>query len=744
MGLLQVAGIKLLPTVMIFQALSSWMLLRLWGNAAIDSSRGYFLTALVVGLSVSVVSHVPVFQENLPLILDRAWSSPRVLLYCLLFILSQLAIAAIRLGIHVTFSKQMSVLRNPQVSTQLAISEEFGFFLGVLALMVFPQSDGTAVVLLNLFPFLLALVLFSWLRTVGEASRNRFLDERHFLEKLKNMTRSLNPFSKDSGVSLLDSERKPPYFYSLVGIFMIVATLKSLQWFGMAWGLSEASKNNDPMVFIFARMSLVQSILTLTILVASFRFSSRIPTWGVGFKALFGAQGLVASLLAVYPAPYALMSAEIFRKVLEHGFFGRSLQLLTSTLPENDRLEMRHVLERWGTTVGTAVVGFSALLVMEGSLPLSLLFFIAVGLAFWGIQLRKKLFSILTDIHLAQLSEPNASSVIQACYVLANPECRRHHAALTVLLEKAPRPAITKSALLALGRMQHPGGIPSIKNYLHSNREDIQVSAIKALQYFSGHEINLQLLKTLRDLLRSDLVIRASVVKTLTEQLGFLAIPYLLEVIETNTNSRVIGNTVEILGDIAKKYDDEDLLTYISRYLEPSSPRRARANATLYLYGSQMYGEKAQECFDRFMSSSEFKDTRSFAFIAGVLGLKGHENFIFQKSREHNHRDNVLLTSLHRLKNPGAPLLLSRLVMDADGELSLDTLVKISTLSLNQRAQIFFEILETGPDALGLLFDRMRLSQRDFDADRELIRLEARRLGIPLPDEGGVNIPSAA
>jgi phospho-N-acetylmuramoyl-pentapeptide-transferase len=47
---------------------------------------------------------------------------------------SQLTISALRMGIHVTFSKQISVLRNPQVSTQLAIAEESGFLLGILVL----------------------------------------------------------------------------------------------------------------------------------------------------------------------------------------------------------------------------------------------------------------------------------------------------------------------------------------------------------------------------------------------------------------------------------------------------------------------------------------------------------------------------------------------------------------------------------------------------------------------------------
>lgn len=740
-GLLQVAGIELLPAVMIFQSLSSWMLLRVWGNAAMDSSRGYFVTALFIGGSVAAVSHISIFSDASPLISDFHWSHPKVLVYCLLFIFSQLTIAAIRLGIHVTFSKQISVLRNPQVSTQLAISEEFGFLIGVLLLVGTQSGEGPVPAMMSVLPFSLSMILFSWLQTVGEKSRKDFLRDSHFLDKLKNMSRSLNPFSKDSGVGLLDSVRKPPYFYTLVGLFMIVATLKSLQWFGMAWGLTEASKSNDPMVTIFARMSLIQSLLTLTILVASLRFSSRIPTWGVGFKALFGAQGLVASSLMISPAPYALMSAEIFRKVLEHGFLGRSLQLLTSTLPESDRLEMRHILERWGTTTGTLLVGFVALFVIHGNLPLNILFLAAFVLALVGLRLRKKLFSILTDIHLAQLAETQASSVIQACYVLANPECRQHHAALTVLLEKSPRPAITKSALTALGRMKHPGGIPAIKNYVQHAREDIQVAAIKALQNFSGHEMNLTLLKTLRDLLRSDMVIRASVVKTLTDQLGLLAIPYLLEVLESNPNERVMGNTLEILGDIAKKFKDEDLMDYMSRYLDEKSPRRPRANATLFLLGTKKYGEKAQECFDRFMTSSDPKDQRSFAYVAGVLGLRGHESFVFKRSLEMEHKDPVLLTAMLRLGNPEAPLHLARLVSDTNEDLALDALVKISALELEQRARVFFEVLENGPDALGILFDRMRRSQRDFDSDRELVRQEALRLGIPLPDEGGVTLP---
>jgi hypothetical protein len=725
--LLQRSGIEVLPGVMIFQALSSWMLLKIWGKAALDSSRKFVFMAFGGGLFIALCTHVPF--ENFTALLPFLETNP-TLFWGFLFILSQLTISALRMGIHVTFSKQISVLRNPQISTQLSIAEESGFLLGILLLIFTTHPMSAESLILALFPFSAAVLLFTMLK--DETSSN---PKSGIRETLKSVGEALNPFSKEEASTLLNAKRKPPYFYYLVGLFMVVASLKSLQWFGMAYGLSEATKNGSNLVSVFSKMSLIQSLSTLAILVASLNFSRKIPTWSVGFKTLLSTQGFLGSLLTVFPNAYPMMGSEILRKVLEHGFLGRSLQLLTSTLPDHHRLEMRHILERWSTTSGTLIVGTAALAVIHGWLPISVLFAASVLLAVVGLRLRRKLFDTLCDLHLASLSSPKLESVIQACYVLANPECRQHHAALSVLVERQPRPAVLKSALTALGRMQNPTAINTIKKFLSHSREDIQVASIKALQNYSGHEMNLILLKTLRDLLRSEQVIKASVVKTLTDRLGRLAIPYLLEVLETSHQERSMGNTIEILGEIAVRYRDRDLMDYLSRYLEADVPRRPRANATVVLYGHPIHGEKAQECFDRFMTSEDSKDQRSFAYIASMLGLGGHENFIWSCSEKLEHKDMAILTALLRLNNPDVPGLLARVLVGEDEDLSIDALVRLSGVPLKIRSRVFFEVLEISPHRLGALFELMRSSQRDFEIDRELLREEARRLDIRNDEE---------
>ncbi len=718
---------------MIVQAVSSWLLLKMWGNAALDSSRKFVFTAFGGGLFVALFTHIPFETFSSQIAVLEKYPT---LFFGTLFIVSQLTISALRMGIHVTFSKQISVLRNPQVSTQLAIAEEFGFLLGILTLFLSNSPLETESLLVSLFPFMAAMGVFAFLKDPTTKTDSPGDSTQRVIQKtIKAVTEVLNPFSKSDASSILESQRKPPYFYFLIGLFMVVACLKSLQWFGMAYGLSEATKQGDNLVVVFSKMSLIQSLLTMAILVASMGFSKKIPTWSVGFKTLLTAQGILGSLLSLFPFPYFMMGAEITRKVFEHGFLGRSLQLLTSTLPDHHRLEMRHILERWSTTTGTLVVGIAATAVIRQWLPLEVLFAFSVLLVLVGIRLRRKLFYTLCDVHLASLSSGKLENVIQACYVLANPECRQHHAALSVLLERQPRPSVLKSALTALGRMQHPSGIGAIKKYLNHSREDIQVASIKALQNFSGHEMNLTLLKTLRDLLRSEHVIRASVVKTLTDRLGRLAIPYLLEVLETSDQERSMGNTLEILGEIAVRFRDRDLMDYLAKYLEPSVPRRPRANATVVLYGHPEHGEKAQECFDRFMTSNDFKDQRSFAYISSVLRLGGHEAFIWECSLKNGHGDMALLTALLRLNNPEAARLLAAAVVGEDLELSIDALVRLSSVPLRIRSRVFFEVFELSPHFLGRLFERMRASQRDFEFDRELLREEARRLEVDINEE---------
>lgn len=520
-----------------------------------------------------------------------------------------------------------------------------------------------------------------------------------------------------------------------MGLFVVIAYLKSFQWFGMAFGLSEAAKQGTQIVELFSRMALVQSTLTLIILVASLKFASRIPTWTVGFRVLLAAQGLANTILVFFPNPFALMSAEISRKVLEHGFLGRSLQLLTSNLPDEDRLEIRHMLERWSTTTGTAVAGIAALLTIHGWVPIWLLCFATVLVAVWGTRLRKNLFATLSDFHIAHLNQDRLQGVIQACYVLGNFECRQHHAALTGILERQPRPAITKAILQALGRMNHPSSLPAIRAHLKSEREDIQLGAIRSLENFRGPEINLALLLLLRDLIRSEMALRFNVVKVLTTRLGRLAIPYLLEVLENPSNDRVAANAVEILGGIAVAEGDKDLMDYLGKFLDAKYSARIRTNAIVTLYNHPIHGARALEYFDRLLTSRNPKELNGFAYICGILGLRGHESFIWQRSEQLGHGDGTLLVSLLRLGNVEAPRLLAELVIGSNERMAFVTLVQLSTVDPKIRSSVFFELMDHAAEHLDLILLRMRASQRDFEIDRDLIREEAKRLGIELMEE---------
>ena len=732
--LLQEVGIEVLPFLMILQACFSWVLLRVWGNAALGSSSRFLYSALALGALTSLVAHIG-FQ-------DEVLVPYQELIFGVLFILSQLSISALRMGIHVVFSKQISVLKTPQISTQLSIAEESGFLLGVLALWFSPGQTGMGAVLLSLFPFAAAVAGVRIMKSrQGESPLKQLVPDP---EADKGLIRRLKTIGEGVVRPILnihypithsDVKLRSPYLGWLVGLFTVVAFLKSFQWFGMAYGLAEASKEGAQILNIFSRMALVQSAFTLTILVASLRFSSKIPTWTIGFRVLLTAQGVANSFLTFFPLPYPLMSAEISRKVLEHGFLGRSLQLLTSSIPDEDRLEIRHMLERWSTTSGTLLAGFVALLSIHGFMPIWFACFCSVMVAALGLKLHRNLFQTLSDFHIARLNQDRLQGVIQACYVLGTQECRHHHAALTGLLERNPRPAITKAVIHALGRMNHPAVIPAIKPYLKHDREDVQLAAIRALHHHRGHEVNLALLILMRDLIRSEMALRFNVVKVLTERLGRLAIPYLLEVLENPLNDRVAANTVEILGGIAQAEGDEDLMDYLAKFLDNKYPSRIRSNAILALYHHRVHWEKALESFDRLLTSRHAKELDALAYICGMLKLRGHESFIWRLSENAGHRDATLLISLLRLGNIDAPKLLAEWLIGPSERQAYVTLVRLSTVSVKTRAQVLYEITENHPEHLDLVLLRMRASQRDFEADRDLIREEAKRLGVGLMEE---------
>ena len=711
--LLEGVGIEFLPGMMLVQAGFSWVLLHLWGSSARGSPRKFYFTALLGGCAIAFGGHPKVLEGFAQILGEyRGWA------FGAMFIFSQLVISALRMGIHVTFSKRVSVLSNPQISTQLAISEEAGSMLGVLIALSGLSQFGWTSYAIAAAPFFVGMIVFG----VLGSERKRKTETELVSESTPSVLGNQN-------------KRMPSFFGWMTALFAMVASLKALQWFGMAYGLSEASRQGLHVMSLFSHLTLIQSVLTLGILAASLKFSSRIPTWGLGFKVLLTAQSVGAAGLAFFPTPYVLMGGETIRKVLERGFLGRSLQLLTSTLPDEQRFESRHFMELWSTTSGTLIAGIFAFLTVHGYLPMSLLWASMIGLGLVGLYFRRRLFDSLCDFYVARLRQNRLEGVLQACHVLGNPDCRYHHAALTSLLERNPRPIVKKGILRALGRMQHSPVVPAILCHLQSDREDIQLAAVRAVNNYKGHDINFVLLKELREMVRSVQPMRISVVHCITERLDRLVIPYLVEVLESEPDERVAANAIEILGEVAIADKDQDLMDYVAKFLDTKYPRRVRANAVVVLYRNKRHGMKALETFDRFLTSDDHKELDASAYIAGVVGLRGHESYIWERSESVNHSNITCLVALLRLGNPRAPKLLGAWISGEDENKSREALIRLSVLQPRVRARVFYEIIENNPDSLNLIFARMRKSQRDLESDRELIREEVQRLGLRFVEE---------
>lgn len=709
--LFQGAGIEVLPSLMFLQAGLSWMLLRVWTRVAGGSANFFFASALSAGAIIAFTAHSS-WIEDISHAEGGWWA------FGALFIFSQLLINALRMGIHVLFSRRISVLSNPQISTQLAIAEEFGLLTGVICVQTSSSFTGAGSFLVALTPFGLGLFIHLLVMQGGPADRRP----------------EAKPAAVESARAAL-SRRSSPFLSWLVMLFSMVASLKSLQWFGMAFGLSEANRQGLPILGLFSKLALIQSTLTLGILVASLSFSRRIPTWGLGFRILLITQAVGGALLSLTTTPYLLMGCEVVRKVLEHGFLGRSLQLLTSTFPEESRLESRQAMERWSTTSGTAFAGVLAYWAVKGYLPFGVLWASMMGLALLGLYFRRRLFEMLSDFHVARLRQSRLDGVLLACHALANPDCREHHAALSSLLERGPRPAVRKAILRALGRLRHPAVVPSLLANTSSDREDVQLAAVRALEWYRGHEINFALLESLRTMVRSETTLRISVVRSITQRLGVMVVPYLVEVLEGRPDERVAANAVEILGEIAVAEKDDDLRDYLAKFLSTDRPRRVRANAIVALYRHPVHGAKAREAFDRLLTSDQPKELDASAYVAGVLELRGHESFIWERSEQEQHRNSTLLVSLLRLGNPRAPAFLATWVTGSEEPRAKEALVRLSALESGVRAKVFAQVVADRADMLSLLIARMRASQRDFEIDRELIREEVRRLGLPPVDE---------
>jgi len=703
------------PPLMLAQAALIFFSIKAIEWVAKKSSKWFYGIAGLFALLVSSTAVFPWAQHF------AIFASPsfKMAVSCSYFLLSSLAVILVEMALKGIQSNNISLLKNPHISGQLCLSLELGIIAGALYTLVgnsLQMHDLDYIT--NAIPFAFMLFMFPVFRaepvkTLVDKTSKESSKERDFL--------------------------RYPFVPFLILLSIILLTSKHIQGLGVILGMLEIKTGGASQIsVIFSKLNLAQTVAIIFGLIPSFFKQKSTYTWGRGVRIFLGLQAVSMGLLVFYSPAVMLIGTGIGRKLTQHLWLNKSIPILDSNIPYDVRFHVKKITEKYGQAISYVLIAIASAMVFYGPVPKMVLWLGGCALAVFGLLIRKRLLDTLNEFQVGNIVKSDLYEAVNACYSLANPESGKHYMALLNILKNKPRPMLAKAIIFSLGKMKEQRSVPYICDFYHKNdREDIQLVAVDALMNYPSHNVDLFFQRCLQGLItkqKSLGELRVSVFNSISSKIENVAILTLLDLLEVKKDDPlVVANTLILLGELAVKRQDEALFDILAKYLAPEYERRIRSNVIMYVYHSDKYRQAAQEGLDTFLTSNDLYDRTAVAFLAGNLKLRGLLPFVLENSLENEHQNSTLLISLLKMGHKQSAVWFADYLMNREEN---DVMTALNQLNFvpnqAQRFLVYFQILTRYSDRVGELLDALRRTKRNFDSDRQVIRSEAKRLGIKI------------
>jgi hypothetical protein len=722
---------KFYPLLMLLQGISLFASMKILSKISEQNERLFYLISLFSGLFLVFVTN----NDDI-----NRWAQQRFdwLYPFAVFMLSSFIILAIDITTRLLVTSKLSMLQDPRAAARVNFFGELGVILGAgltLVLAQFAQLlpsflEATAMSI----PFIISLMCLykvtSSESTIPLKASNEVIN------------RSLEQHTDSLRISL---KRYLPYMIGLIAIVMIC---KQFQGFAVLIGLKEWQISSQQTVStLFSTLSLIQNGLIILFILPSVFGKDQSTIWSMGFRFFFVIQAFSMFLLGIYAAPATLIGTGIIRKITQRSFLGKSLNMLISSIPKAVRFEAKSKSQKWAHSLSYLFLALFSYLAIYDYISYSVVWVFAGILSLLGLYVLYHLLKQLNHFHMRNIREYstcpfNVYEAISSCYSLANGDARRYYKQISVILDRKNNRSIFNKAMIhTLGEMRKDETVDYlIKIFYDTRREDVQLELLKALNKFDSLKIDNFFQSVLRKTIFEDTErgeLKISFCEIIAERMPHSSITTTTQIIEKNTASdRVIANAIDVLGEVTKHSENENIHEYLSKFLGSKYTRRIRINSIKHLYHVNKYKNDIERIILSAHHSKLLEDRAGAAYLYGVLGISKQIDYVQQLNRETKKRNPTVLLSLLRLNVEGAQDDFIELLRESN---SVEILIYINQLyrvrNDRQRYTIYFALLRKYPEHVSDILRSMKDSFKNFDHDRLVVIEEADRLGIKISDD---------
>lgn len=721
----------LYPILMVAQGISLFVSMNVLTKVSRESEKLFYLLTLATGFLIVFITSTVSFNQWA--IAQYGW-----LYSCVIFLLTTFIILAIDITTRLLVTSKISMLKNPKAAVVVTFAGETGIILGAVLTLLMAQFMETLPLFLNPFvmsiPFTLSLLCLYLVTKAPATSRVETENEQ-----IKTM---LGQHSED----LKHSARKfLPYLVALITIVMIC---KHFQGFAVFVGLKEWQEaSNKTIPTMFSILAIIQNGLILAFMIPSLFSKSKSTSWTRGYKYFFGFQAMSMFLITIYPVAATLIGTGVIRKITQRSFLNKSFNMLTSSIPDDIRFKAKSTAQQYGHSLAYLLLAFFSYLAIYNFIAFQVVWLIAGIAALLGFWLVYLLLKKLNSFHMQNIKEfvdrPfNIYEVISSSFALANRDAINYQKDITDILQhKKNRSIFIKALIHTLGEMRSKDSIDFLmRSFRHYQREDIQLEILRSLDKFKYRKIDLFFIKVLEETMLNDTnrgELKISFCETISSRIPKPSLVLATEMINSHPeNENIIGNAVDVLGDIAARGQTKKIYKYLSAFLAPNYSRRIRINTIKHIYSDETYHQQVHDNIQSLQASDNFDDRTGAVYLCGVLGLKEYLPYINEFNLETDKKNSTILLTLLRLEQKDADVDFLNLLLSASEQDRRQYIKQLHRVSKDsQRYAVYNRLLERYPERVSEVLFLMRDSQRNFDKDRELIIEEAERTGIKISDE---------
>ena len=722
---------KFYPLLMLIQGVTLFGSIKLMTRISENNEKRFYVITLVLGLLLAFVANN--FEFNQFARNELGWRYSFIV-----FLLSAFVMLAIDITTRLLVTSKISMLENPKAATIVTFFGEAGGLAGAILTLLLTQSvmffNSILTPLVMSFPFVVAL-LFIFLMQGEEKASSSYSDNPKIEEALKQHSITLKQHLR--------------YFLPvLIAIVSVVLMLKHIQGFAVIVGLKQWQESSEQSITsLFSVLAIIQYTLILLILVPYFFVKNKSTMWSGGFRVLFFAQTFTMLLISIIPSPVTLLASGVIRKIIHRSFVGKSMNMLISSIPESIRFEVKSKSQKVAHTVAFVTLSLLSFLAINNWISFQVVWFLGAVTAVIGIFLVRSLLRKLNRFHVENILEfsrcPfNVYEAISSCHSLANKDAAKYFSKVSnVINKKYSRSIFAKALIHTMGEMKNPQAIEYLFELFYvAKREDVQLEILKALNRFEGLEIDHFMLTVLKKTMYQDTQrgeLRTSFCRVIADRLPQQSIGIATQAIEENPDdSRVIGNAIDVLGEISSQRQTKKINRYLAKFLSNDFSRRVRLNAIKHLYHVARHKRQIEDILVGLESSSKLQDQAGAAYLYGVLSVSEKIEFVQQLNIVTDRRNSTVLLSLIRLGVSGTEYDFIHLLREADSKQALNYLKQLYRVREKRfRYLVYSAILERYPEDVSHVLHAMRDSFKNFDEDRRVIIEEAQRRGIAISDD---------